>query len=104
MKKNLIISAAITVISSLSLQMLQAQSTSPYRSLAGNSYATSASKLGTTNSNYLSLFTNNSERIRIATNGRVGINTLSAAPTARLHKASPTGEDALVVNINGQQN
>src|SRR5258706_1314830 len=50
-----------------------AQNTSPYWSLAGNSNAVTGSKLGTTNLIPLSFFTNNTERMRIDTGGRVGI-------------------------------
>ncbi|MEO8763524.1 MAG: hypothetical protein ABI416_04515 [Ginsengibacter sp.] len=44
-------------------------------SLSGNSNATSSSKLGTTNGIGLRFFTNNLEKMRIATNGNVGIGT-----------------------------
>lgn len=57
------------------LQTASAQNTAPYWSLAGNSTATATSKLGTTNSIPLKIFTKNIERIRIDTFGRVGIGT-----------------------------
>jgi hypothetical protein len=53
----------------------QAQNSSPYWSLAGNSNASASSKLGTTNSVPLRLYTNNLERLRIDAAGRVGIGT-----------------------------
>jgi flagellar hook assembly protein FlgD len=60
----------------------QAQNTSPYWSLAGNSAATTSSKLGTTNAVDLKLYTNNSARLTIlGSNGYVGIGT--TAPTSR---------------------
>lgn len=53
-----------------------AQNTSPYWNLAGNSTATTSSKLGTTNNIPLRLFTNNVERLRIDGTGKIGIGTL----------------------------
>src|SRR6185295_4718179 len=50
-----------------------AQNTSLYWSLAGNSNSTSSSKFGTTNSVSLRFFTNNIERLRLTNTGRVGI-------------------------------
>src|ERR1041385_7284111 len=49
------------------------QNTSPYWSLAGNSNAAAGSKLGTTTAIPLNLTTNNLTRLRIYSNGRVGI-------------------------------
>jgi hypothetical protein len=80
------------------LVMAQAQNTSPYWSLAGNSNATSTSKLGTTNAINLRLFTNNLERMRINTSGNVGIGT--TGPNAKLHINSAIGQDALRVQVN----
>jgi tetratricopeptide (TPR) repeat protein len=48
-----------------------------YWSLAGNSNATSSSKLGTTNAVALRLFTNNAVRVYVASGGNVGIGTTS---------------------------
>src|SRR6185503_21204658 len=76
-----------------------AQNTSPYWSLAGNSNATSSSKLGTTNGINLRIFTNNAERIRVTTSGLVGINT--TAPNSRLHINSITGQNPLRCQVNG---
>ncbi|MBA4167902.1 MAG: hypothetical protein H0X41_10235 [Chitinophagaceae bacterium] len=59
-----------------------AQNTSPYWSLSGNSTATSASKLSTTNNIPLRLFTNNVERLRIEAAGNIGIAT--TAPKGKL--------------------
>jgi hypothetical protein len=66
----------------LSFQKLKAQNTAPYWSLAGNSNATSSSKLGTTTATPLKIFTNNLLRMHISPNGFVGIGTTS--PTYKL--------------------
>jgi hypothetical protein len=67
----------------------QAQNTSPYWSLVGNSNASNTtSKLGTTNSVNLRLFTNNAERLRIDTLGRVGIGTTTPAASFDLRSTS----------------
>src|ERR1700733_9886253 len=58
-------------ISSVSLHTAVAQSWN----ITGNSNAASTSKLGTTNSIPLRLFTNNSERVHINASGNVGIGT-----------------------------
>lgn len=58
-------------------QAAGAQNSSPFWSLAGNNNASTSSKLGTTNSVPLRLFTNNSERLRIDASGNVGIGTAS---------------------------
>ena len=77
-----------------------AQNSSPYWSLAGNSNATSSSKLGTTNANSLRFYTNNVQRMIInSTAGLVGIGTTS--PTDKLHINSPSGTNALRVQVNG---
>lgn len=52
-----------------------------YWRLAGNSDATSSSKFGTTNKIPLRIFTNNTERMRLDTQGRFGIGTTSPAFT-----------------------
>src|SRR5438045_2148665 len=69
---------------------INAQNTSPYWSLAGNSNATSSSKLGTTNSVDLRILTNNTERMRITTAGSVGIGTTSVNSSAKLDINSTT--------------
>ncbi len=71
MKRN---SLCLLVLFTIAINV-DAQNTSPYWSLAGNSNAANTSILGTTTSFPLRLFTNNSERVRIQTNGRVGIGT-----------------------------
>jgi hypothetical protein len=70
--KLLRLTGALCLLTSLSLQ---AQNSSPYWSLTGNSNASSSSKLGTTNAIPLRLFTNNAERLRIDPTGKVGIGT-----------------------------
>ena len=60
-----------------------AQNSCPYWSLAGNSNATSTSKLGTTNAIILRIVTNNLERMRVSTSGNVGIGT--TGPSGKLH-------------------
>jgi hypothetical protein len=56
----------------------QAQNTSPYWSINGNSNATVSSKLGTTNATPLKLFTNNRLRVFISNGGSVNIGNGSA--------------------------
>lgn len=74
MRKNLLLLAGTLVLAVLlTVQPLFAQNTSPYWSLAGNSNASTSSKLGTTNSIPLNLTTNNLTRIKIFENGRVGV-------------------------------
>jgi hypothetical protein len=73
---------------------LQAQNISPYWSIAGNSNATTSSKLGTVNAIPLRLMTKNLDRIRIDTFGRVGIGTTS--PAQLLHVA---GNGTLTGNL-----
>lgn len=59
------------------VQTTLAQNTTPYWSLAGNSNASTSSKLGTTNGVPLRLVTKNLERLRIDSLGRVGIGLAS---------------------------
>lgn len=74
--KLTLLSAAIVFFTN---EKALSQNTSPYWSLAGNSNATTSSKLGTTNAIPLRILTNNVERIRILTNGNVGIGTTAAS-------------------------
>src|SRR4029078_10921913 len=69
MKKKFFFIAALFALAVYS----NAQNTSPYWSLAGNSNANSSSKLGTTNLVSLRFFTNNSQRMIIDSIGRAGI-------------------------------
>lgn len=78
---------------------LIAQNSSPYWSLAGNSNATSSSKLGSTTSIPLRLITNNIERVRITSGGNVGIGT--STPATKLHVNSGSGLSAFRAQVNG---
>src|SRR6476469_2886165 len=82
----------------LLFQTLMAQNTSPYWSLAGNSNATTSSKLGTTNAIPLRFYTKNAERLRIDTLGNVGIGTTTIG--SRLTVNSASGASPLKVQIN----
>ena len=62
----------VTVLYCTSL-LTRAQNTSPYWSLAGNSNATNSSRLGTTNATALNLTTNNLTRLKLFSDGRVGV-------------------------------
>lgn len=89
----------LTVLSAL-LIFGYAQNTSPYWSLAGNSNATSSSKLGTTNAISLRFYTNNVQRMIInSSNGAVGIGTTT--PDSRLHVNSSAGQNAIRAQVNG---
>ncbi|HSB92268.1 MAG TPA: hypothetical protein VLC28_04085, partial [Flavitalea sp.] len=90
--------ALLTPLMNLS-QNAAAQNASPFWSLEGNNNASSSSKLGTTNAVNLSLFTNNTERLRIlSSNGNVGIGTLT--PTERLRINGPAGINPMRVQVN----
>jgi hypothetical protein len=67
--------ATVAAMALNGLNETKAQNVSPYWSLAGNSNASTSSKLGTTNAKPLRLLTKNVERMRIDTLGRVGIGT-----------------------------
>ncbi len=73
-------SILIGTIALLNYQALNAQKT---WNLSGNSNASASSKLGTTNSVPLRIFTNNVERIHIDVSGNVGIGTTN--PADKLH-------------------
>jgi len=93
-------SVAILVTCYLSMQQALAQNTAPYWSLAGNTQATTSSKLGTTNNVALKFYTNNVQRMVIGRNtGNVGIGTRN--PTERLHIFSPFGVNAFRVQVAG---
>jgi hypothetical protein len=73
-----------------SLLLMYQHSVAQSWNLAGNSDATSSSKLGTTNAIPLGLFTNNLERMRIDTAGRIGIGTIVPNTSALLDLTSTT--------------
>ncbi|MEI6948701.1 tail fiber domain-containing protein [Paraflavisolibacter sp. H34] len=79
-----LLSALLLLAAALPAAPLHAQNSSPYWSQKGNANANAASvKFGTTNGYPLRIYTNNFERLRIDTNGYLGIGT--TAPTRPLH-------------------
>src|SRR6478672_5377470 len=101
MKKNfslIIVFAFVTTL--FAFQKIAAQNTSPFWSLKGNNNATNSSIIGTTNNTNLNFFTNNKQRMFIASNtGEIGIGTID--PTDRLHINSSANENALSAAVNG---
>src|SRR5437764_15341412 len=94
MKTKLTIAMAVLVAFALSnLQPANAQNSSPYWSLAGNSNATNSSKLGTTTSISLRFYTANGQRMILTTNGDLGLGTTS--PSYRLDVTRSTGISAM---------
>ena len=99
MKKIYLVVATLFALSMSS----NAQNTSPYWSLAGNSNATSTSKLGTTNNIGLRFFTNNVQRMAInSTTGAVGIGTTSPNASALLDVSS-TSKGVLIPRMTAAQ-
>jgi len=84
-----LVMTAVVVLALSNLQHANAQNTSPYWSLAGNSNTSSSSKLGTTNNNSLRFYTNNGQRMVLTTNGDLGLGTSS--PSYRLDITRSTG-------------
>jgi hypothetical protein len=62
--------------------------------LAGNSNATSTSKLGTMTTQPLMIYANSAERMRVATDGNVGIG--QTAPLAQLHVGDGGSNDIMI--------
>ena len=89
MKTKLTMAMAVAVIALSNFQSTNAQNSSPYWSLAGNSNTSSSSKLGTTNSVPLRFFTNNGQRMILTTSGDVGLGTNT--PAYRLDVTRSTG-------------
>jgi Chaperone of endosialidase len=87
-KLSSVVMTLIAVIASL-FHETNAQNTSPYWSLAGNSNATATSKLGTTNSIPLRFYTNNSLRMVILANGNIGFGT--STPLYKMHVTIGSG-------------
>lgn len=79
MKRNSTVFFIVSIlITSIFLHKAEAQNVSPYWSLAGNSNASAAPKLGTTNNNSLRFYTNNVQRMIInSATGYVGIGNSS---------------------------
>lgn len=91
---------AASIITLLVTQTTQAQNTSPYWSLAGNSNTSTASKLGTTNGVSLRFYTNNAQRMLIGfSSGNVSIGSTSL--NARLTVNAASGSDILLGQANG---
>ena len=99
MRKDLRSVLATVLLIATLFQNAMSQNTTPYWSLAGNSNATTSSKLGTTNNVYLRFVANNVERGRINTNGNWGIG--DAGTDARLTIGSAAGTRAFRVRVGG---
>jgi hypothetical protein len=104
MKWSLLVLSTLLLICS----SLHSQNTTPFWSLAGNSNASTASKLGTTTYIPLRFLTNNLERMRITSSGWLGIGTTTPTSllTANIASGSPlraqvAGVTRFVVNSNG---
>ncbi len=76
-----------------------AQNVAPFWSAVGNSNATAASKLGTTNAIPLSLYTGNVARLYINPSGNVGIGTVN--PIYKLHVDAGAGTAAVYGKTTG---
>jgi hypothetical protein len=69
--------------------------------LAGNNNATASSKLGTLNNQHLKVYANNAERMRVQTDGNVGIGTTAAIGTLHLDNAADSSHTELVIERSG---
>ncbi len=99
MKKNPVYLSALFIAFCM-FGTASAQNTSPYWSLAGNSNASTTSKLGTTNDVSLRIYAGNVQRMMIGySTGFVGIGTTS--PTDRLHVNSASGTNAFRAQVSG---
>lgn len=78
---------------------VNAQNVAPFWSLTGNSNASAASKLGTTNAVPLSLYTGNVTRLFINPTGNVGIGTTN--PIYKLHVDAGAGNAAVYGKTTG---
>jgi hypothetical protein len=102
--KSTLVAAVVAVLTLSYWQPTNAQSWN----LTGNSNASSSSKLGTTNSVPLRLYTNNSERMRIDASGNAGIGTTSLGSSKLIvngssspFRAQVNGSTKFMVNSNG---
>src|SRR5687768_12226613 len=97
MKKELILSLLVsTSITLLSVQTTTAQSWL----ITGNNNTSALSKLGTTNTIPLNLYTNNTERVRIDQTGKVGIGTSTPVNILTVKSSGGTPSGSWLTGLN----